>query len=236
MIWCFGFCLALLKLLVDRGWVTPCSPSLLKGNTQTTLVSSLHGQELPLCSHTLASPRCLRSWWPSGLVAPGKVFLARCPRHRWLQKQPASAVPSVLVETLCVFLLKAPWAALSVSQSGRAVSAGGQQGTPCRAAAAARAVTEQPVSSGNVRPEMLLAQPQVGFSACPAAGCRSKTTAGSYLKSYGAATAAVWCCRLRLGPGSNQGRCPPAAILGGREVRDATREGELLMTPALALK
>ena len=67
-------------------------------------------------------------------------------------------------------------------------------------------------------------------------GCRSKTAAGSHLKSYGAATAAAWRCRLGFGPGSSQGQHPAAAFLGGREVRDATGEGELPMTPALTLK
>lgn len=49
------------------------------------------------------------------------------------------------------------------------------------------------------------------------------------MKSYGAATAG-------LGPGSTQGHHPAAAILGGQEVRNATEEGELPVTPALALK
>lgn len=118
IIWCCVSCSALPRLLVDLGKMTPHS-SLLKGKTQTMLVTGLQGQELPHCSHVSASPHCSQSWWLSL-----SWCLARCPRHRWLQEQPPSAVPSVLLETLRVFLLGAPRAAWRVSQSPESVLAG----------------------------------------------------------------------------------------------------------------
>lgn len=123
IIWCFVFCSALPRLLVDLGEMIPHS-SLLKGKTQTMLVTGLQGQEPPHRSHVSASPHCLQSRWLSLFWC-----LARCPWHRWLQEQPPSAVPPVLVETPRVFLSGSPRAAWRVSQSPGSIQAGtGRQG------------------------------------------------------------------------------------------------------------
>lgn len=160
MIWCFGFCLALFRLLVDYGQVTPCPPSLLKGNTQTTPVSSLHGQELPPCSRALASPHCLRSRWPSGLMAPSKVVFGE------VSPAPAAAETTALVCSLCLgedtvcFPLKGSSGCFERESEQRGCLREGQRGTPYWAAAAAGAAAEQPVSSGETKPEALAAQCQ----------------------------------------------------------------------------
>lgn len=60
IIWCFVFCSALPRLLVDLGKMTPHS-SLLKGKTQTMLVIDLQGQELPHCSAPTSQPRHIAS-------------------------------------------------------------------------------------------------------------------------------------------------------------------------------
>lgn len=121
----------------------------------------------------------------AGSWRPARWFLARCPRHRRLQKQPPSSVPSVLAKTLCVFLSRAPRAASSVSQSSGAVSVRGSEArrTGLRLLLELRQSSRSLVEKRNQKRWRHSArEPRVGFSACPAVGCRSKTTAGSHLK------------------------------------------------------
>lgn len=170
----------------------------------------------------MASPLRLQSRWPNGLMVPSKLVLVRCPQHPWPQKQPPSSVPSVLAETPRVFLLTAPRAASSVSQSSGAALVGVSEAC----CAGLRRSSRSLVGTGHQkRCWHGTGEPRLAFSTCPATGHRSWDPH----EAHGAATAG-------LGPGSTQGHHPAAAILGGQEVQNATREEELPVTPALALK
>jgi len=104
------------------GQVTPCSPASLTGSTQTTLVSSLHGQKLPP--------------WPPVLVAERP----RGTRHRrfWRgvpgtgEEAPALGCSPCLGGAAACFPLKGSSGCFERASEQRGRGGGGQRGTPCR--------------------------------------------------------------------------------------------------------